>query len=265
MPARKPAEPRFPRALLYRARALEALGRHELVLADTVVLLALDPNHRDAIDLSHRLRSHICSSSSSAERIGDGGLGSRRIWPEELPAARSGAGLALRRRGKAGPRHVHHHAFAPQRVQHAPVGDVSGLGQASAPFADLLGRGIFLVGGRLWSLQRKLSSYYFSSRSLRRFSGRELREHLHRRLLPLLDAAAGSSVALDLQDVLRRFSFDNICGVAFDVVSSTLLELEAPVDRNYVACRQPRWLFCNSEASGIGVLLAVQPMPWLGA
>ncbi|KAI5002032.1 hypothetical protein ZWY2020_026682 [Hordeum vulgare] len=93
----------------------------------------------------------------------------------------------------------------------------------AVPFADLLGRGIFLADGRLWSLQRKLASYSFSSRSLRRFSGRVLREHLHCRLLPLLDAAAGSSVALDLQDVLRRFSFDNVCGVE----SSTLLELEA--------------------------------------
>ncbi|CAO2195456.1 unnamed protein product [Urochloa humidicola] len=50
------AESRFPRALLRRARALEALGRHELALADALALLALDPNHRDAIDLSHRLR-----------------------------------------------------------------------------------------------------------------------------------------------------------------------------------------------------------------
>ncbi|XP_037415886.1 cytochrome P450 94A1-like [Triticum dicoccoides] len=97
----------------------------------------------------------------------------------------------------------------------------------AVPFADLLGRGIFLADGRLWSLQRKLASYSFSSRSLRRFSGRVLREHLHCRLLPLLDASAGSGVALDLQDVLRRFSFDNICGVAFGVESSTLLELEA--------------------------------------
>ncbi|KAF7064971.1 hypothetical protein CFC21_071168 [Triticum aestivum] len=63
------AEPRFPRALLRRARALEALGRHELALADTLALLALDPNHRDAIDLSHRLRSRISSSSSSASAV----------------------------------------------------------------------------------------------------------------------------------------------------------------------------------------------------
>jgi tetratricopeptide (TPR) repeat protein len=59
------AEPRFPRALLRRARALEALGRHELALADTLALLALDPDHRDAVDLAHRLRSRISPSSAS--------------------------------------------------------------------------------------------------------------------------------------------------------------------------------------------------------
>uniref|UniRef100_A0ACD5XBR9 Uncharacterized protein n=1 Tax=Avena sativa TaxID=4498 RepID=A0ACD5XBR9_AVESA len=97
----------------------------------------------------------------------------------------------------------------------------------AVPFADLLGRGMFLADGRLWSLQRKLASYSFSSRSLRRFSDRVLRAHLRRRLVPLLDAAADSGDAVDLQDVLRRFAFDNICSVAFGVESSTLLELEA--------------------------------------
>ncbi|KAF0926758.1 hypothetical protein E2562_027374 [Oryza meyeriana var. granulata] len=94
----------------------------------------------------------------------------------------------------------------------------------AVPFEDLLGRGLFVADGRLWSLQRKLASYSFSSRSLRRFSARVLRAHLHRRLIPLLAAAAGSSEAVDLQDVLKRFGFDNICNVAFGVESSTLLE-----------------------------------------
>ncbi|KAL6853890.1 hypothetical protein ACP4OV_019919 [Aristida adscensionis] len=98
------------------------------------------------------------------------------------------------------------------------------------PFDDLLGRGLFLADGRLWSLQRKLASHSFSSRSLRRFSGRVLRDHLRRRLLPLLAAAADSGEAVDLQDVLKRFAFDNICTVAFGVESSTLLEA-APGDR----------------------------------
>ncbi|RLM87307.1 uncharacterized protein C2845_PM04G11470 [Panicum miliaceum] len=59
------AEPRFPRALLRRARALEALGRHELALADALALLALDPDHRDAIALSHRLRSRVNASTGA--------------------------------------------------------------------------------------------------------------------------------------------------------------------------------------------------------
>ncbi|CAO2182149.1 unnamed protein product [Urochloa humidicola] len=60
------AEPRFPRALLRRARALEALGRHELALADALALLALDPNHRDAIDLSHRLRYRVNAAAAAS-------------------------------------------------------------------------------------------------------------------------------------------------------------------------------------------------------
>ncbi|CAL4945528.1 unnamed protein product [Urochloa decumbens] len=100
----------------------------------------------------------------------------------------------------------------------------------AVPFADLLGRGLFLADGRLWSLQRKLASHSFTSRSLRRFSGRVLEAHLRRRLLPLLDAAADSGETVDLQDVLRRFTFDNICSVAFGVESSTLLLLEGDDD-----------------------------------
>ncbi|CAO2196230.1 unnamed protein product [Urochloa humidicola] len=97
----------------------------------------------------------------------------------------------------------------------------------AVPFADLLGRGLFLADGRLWSLQRKLASHSFTSRCLRRFSGRVLRDQLRRRLLPFLAAAADSGEPVDLQDVLRRFTFDNICSVAFGVESSTLLLLDA--------------------------------------
>jgi cytochrome P450 len=98
----------------------------------------------------------------------------------------------------------------------------------AGPFGDLLGRGLFLADGRLWSLQRKLASYSFSSRSLRRSTGRVLRAHLHRRLLPFLARAADEGVAVDLQDALKRFAFDNICSVAFGVDSSTLMTVTGP-------------------------------------
>ena len=51
------AQPRFPRALLRRARALEALGRFGEALEDVQALLAEDPSHRDAIELERRLRA----------------------------------------------------------------------------------------------------------------------------------------------------------------------------------------------------------------
>ncbi|XP_073003409.1 protein CLMP1 [Typha latifolia] len=53
------AQPRFPRALLRRARAFEALRRYDLALDDVHALLAIDPSHRDALELSRRLRATV--------------------------------------------------------------------------------------------------------------------------------------------------------------------------------------------------------------
>ncbi|RLN41371.1 hypothetical protein C2845_PM01G07840 [Panicum miliaceum] len=64
--------------------------------------------------------------------------------------------------------------------------------------------------------QRKVASYEFNTRSLRAFVARCVHDELHGRLLPLLRRAAASGAGLDLQDVLARFGFDNICRVAFD-------------------------------------------------
>ncbi|EAY97857.1 hypothetical protein OsI_19775 [Oryza sativa Indica Group] len=93
-----------------------------------------------------------------------------------------------------------------------------------AAMSELIGDGLFAADGRLWSVQRKVASYAFSSRALRRFSDDVLAVHLRGGLLPFLDAAAASGEAVDLQDALRRFAFDSICHVAFGVESSTLIE-----------------------------------------
>ncbi|XP_015621268.1 cytochrome P450 CYP94D108 [Oryza sativa Japonica Group] len=84
-------------------------------------------------------------------------------------------------------------------------------------FADLLGDGLFLANGRLWRLQRKLAASSFSPRLLRLFAGRVVLDQLRRRLLLFFDAAADARRVFDLQDVLKRFAFDNICSVAFGV------------------------------------------------
>ncbi|KAI5414519.1 protein CLMP1 [Lathyrus oleraceus] len=50
-------QPLFVRALLRRARAFEAVGKYELAVQDVQLLLASDPNHKDALDISQRLRA----------------------------------------------------------------------------------------------------------------------------------------------------------------------------------------------------------------
>ncbi|KAL6200913.1 hypothetical protein ACLB2K_024628 [Fragaria x ananassa] len=52
-------QPRFVRALLRRARAYEAIGKHEMAMQDVQVLLAADPNHRDALEIAQRVRTAL--------------------------------------------------------------------------------------------------------------------------------------------------------------------------------------------------------------
>uniref|UniRef100_A0A453FQY4 Cytochrome P450 94A1 n=1 Tax=Aegilops tauschii subsp. strangulata TaxID=200361 RepID=A0A453FQY4_AEGTS len=82
--------------------------------------------------------------------------------------------------------------------------------------ADFLGHGIFNSDGDQWLSQRKAASYEFSKRSLRNFVVSTVRFEVVERLLPLLSRAELEGLTLDMQDVLERFAFDNICCVAFD-------------------------------------------------
>ncbi|KAF7015045.1 hypothetical protein CFC21_028960 [Triticum aestivum] len=82
-------------------------------------------------------------------------------------------------------------------------------------FEDFLGHGIFNSDGEQWLWQRKAASYEFNKRSLRNFVVDVVRFEVVDRLVPLLERAARDAQTLDLQDVLERFAFDNICRVAF--------------------------------------------------
>ncbi|KAK4795304.1 hypothetical protein SAY86_013298 [Trapa natans] len=81
---------------------------------------------------------------------------------------------------------------------------------------DFLGKGIFNSDGELWRIQRKTASYEFNSRSLRNFIMENVTVELRSRLVPILEEAAGSGGTLDLQDILERFAFDNVCKLAFN-------------------------------------------------
>ncbi|GAB2249318.1 hypothetical protein Droror1_Dr00012677 [Drosera rotundifolia] len=80
---------------------------------------------------------------------------------------------------------------------------------------DLLGHGIFAVDGQQWKFQRQIASHEFNTKSLRNFVERVVDTELESRLIPILAGAAKNRTVLDLQDVLKRFTFDNICRIAF--------------------------------------------------
>jgi fatty acid omega-hydroxylase len=80
---------------------------------------------------------------------------------------------------------------------------------------DFLGNGIFGADGEKWKFQRQVASHEFNTRSLRKFVEQVVDSEINDRLIPLLSDAAEKNKVIDLQDVLQRFAFDNICKIAF--------------------------------------------------
>ncbi|KAL6867579.1 hypothetical protein ACP4OV_015603 [Aristida adscensionis] len=136
-------------------------------------------------------------------------------WMTEALARQPTCTFELRRPGgvrgviTANPANVEHILRA--RFEDYPKG-----ARLASLLHDFLGRGIFNADGGAWRAQRKVASHEFNTRSLRAFVARSVHGELHGRLLPLLRRAAASGREIDLQDVLERFAFDNICRVAFD-------------------------------------------------
>ncbi|KAG1355022.1 cytochrome P450 86A8 [Cocos nucifera] len=93
-----------------------------------------------------------------------------------------------------------------------------------AVFHDLLGDGIFNSDGDTWLFQRKTAALEFTTRTLRVAMNRWVSRSIHHRLLPILRRAADSagSASVDLQDLLLRLTFDNICGLTFGKDPETL-------------------------------------------
>ncbi|MCL7030093.1 hypothetical protein MKW94_003450 [Papaver nudicaule] len=80
---------------------------------------------------------------------------------------------------------------------------------------DLLGDGIFSADDETWRRQRKIASIEFHSSGFRKLTTESLIELVHSRLLPVLDETIKNSASVDLQDVLLRLTFDNVCMLAF--------------------------------------------------
>ncbi|XP_026658720.2 cytochrome P450 94A1-like [Phoenix dactylifera] len=136
-------------------------------------------------------------------------------------------------------------------------------GDAVTVLEDFLGRGIFNTDGDHWKLQRKIASLQFNTKTIRNF----VLDNVHReavdRLLPLLSEAAAAGETLDLQDLLDRLAFDNVCKVASDVDPARLKgetedtgrfahAFEVAMDISAKRFRQPGLLWKLRRALNIG-------------
>ncbi|CAA3018716.1 cytochrome P450 86A22 [Olea europaea subsp. europaea] len=91
-----------------------------------------------------------------------------------------------------------------------------------AVFHDLLGQGIFNSDGDTWLFQRKTAALEFTTRTLRQAMARWVSRAIKLRFCPILHTAQVEGKAVDLQDLLLRLTFDNICGLAFGKDPHTL-------------------------------------------
>nr|GMD64379.1 cytochrome P450 86A1 [Ipomoea batatas]GMD69279.1 cytochrome P450 86A1 [Ipomoea batatas]GMD73315.1 cytochrome P450 86A1 [Ipomoea batatas] len=89
-------------------------------------------------------------------------------------------------------------------------------------FHDLLGEGIFNSDGDTWLIQRKTAALEFTTRTLRQAMNRWVNRTIRTRLWVILDKASRNHSAVDLQDLLLRLTFDNICGLTFGKDPETL-------------------------------------------
>ncbi|KAG9451235.1 hypothetical protein H6P81_011200 [Aristolochia fimbriata] len=76
---------------------------------------------------------------------------------------------------------------------------------------DILGDGILNADADSWRIQRKWAHMLMRQRRFRLYVDRTSRAKVGSALLPLLDRAARDGHALDLQEVMQRFTFDATC------------------------------------------------------
>lgn len=91
-----------------------------------------------------------------------------------------------------------------------------------AVFHDLLGNGIFNSDGKTWLSQRKTAALEFTNSTLRQAMARWVNQAIKLRFCPILKTAQLEEKPVDLQDLLLRLTFDNICGLAFGKDPQTL-------------------------------------------
>lgn len=71
-------------------------------------------------------------------------------------------------------------------------------------------------------MQRKTAALEFTTRTLRQAMARWVNRTIKNRLWCILDKATKENISVDLQDLLLRLTFDNICGLTFGKDPETL-------------------------------------------
>jgi cytochrome P450 len=82
-------------------------------------------------------------------------------------------------------------------------------------FYDLLGNGIFNADDELWKEQRRIATSEMHSTRFVEHSFQTMQDLVHQKLLKLFEKLVESKDSFDLQEVLLRFTFDNVCSAAF--------------------------------------------------
>ncbi|XP_008808400.2 cytochrome P450 94A1-like [Phoenix dactylifera] len=141
----------------------------------------------------------------------------------------------------------------PSNVEHLARTNFNNYPKADdllAALHDFFGRGILNANGEDWRFQRKAASFEFNTKSLRAFVLDKVRHETVHGLIPLLKRAGRSGEVLDLQDVLERFAFDNICSLVFGEDPKCLSGESEEGEKFYHAFH---------EASELSVQRAMQP------
>ncbi|XP_074317854.1 cytochrome P450 94A2-like [Silene latifolia] len=82
-------------------------------------------------------------------------------------------------------------------------------------FGDLFGDSMFTGDGDVWKTQRQIAGLEFTHKALQNYVEKVVNTEISERLIPFLSDAAKENKVIDLQDLLRRYAFDNVSTVAF--------------------------------------------------
>ncbi|KAK3419135.1 hypothetical protein EUGRSUZ_H04860 [Eucalyptus grandis] len=98
---------------------------------------------------------------------------------------------------------------------------------------DVLGDGIFNSDSDMWRMQRRVAQVFMNDQRFHRFLAKTTRDKVENGLLRVLDELSQRGVAVDLQDLFQRFTFDSACRfvTGFDPGSLSVEFPEVPFSR----------------------------------